>query len=244
MTRFFVLDTSDDWTDGEQKAWLTRELGLSVRERGVVWRVAVAHEGATSSGPAGGNASLNKAHIPTLLLTSGISVMLSGNDQIYERGANKSGLRYIVTGGGGAPLGGIIEARRSALVAKSVYHFVEVRVSAEAMRFVARRVDGSVLDDCRLTSESLGWSCDETSVPVSARVAQETPAAAGGGTSLPTHDCACRTTPGRSNAPGRTACALSLASLLFAARRARRLGPTRGRPAHPSRAHRGSGSGR
>lgn len=155
--RFFFLNAMHDWTSGEEREWLQQELDRADHEPGLVWRIAVMHHGPWSSGPHGACAKLVEARVPELLVAHGVDLVFSGHDHIYERGEG-GGMKYVVSGGGGAPL------YRTSKVAstrkcESTYHFVEVATAGDSMHLVARRIDGSILDDCGFR-KGKGWDCD------------------------------------------------------------------------------------
>jgi calcineurin-like phosphoesterase family protein len=155
--RFFFLSTMHDWGSGEEREWLERELGRADLEPGLVWRIAVVHHGPWSSGPHGACANLVEAHVPELLAGHGVDLILSGHDHIYERG-DAGRIKYVVSGGGGAPLYRTSKIG-STRKAESTYHFVEITTSSDAIRLVARRIDGSVLDQCGFRKGER-WDCD------------------------------------------------------------------------------------
>jgi hypothetical protein len=87
-----------------------------------------------------------------------VDLVLAGHDHAYERGEGH-GLKYLVTGGAGAPLyprkykGA--EARRF----ESAYHFLEVAVDGDRIRVTARRPSGAVLESCGFQGAG-SWDCD------------------------------------------------------------------------------------
>ncbi len=162
--RFFFLNSLHDWSSGEERRWLETELARSDGEPGLAWRIAVMHHGPWSSGPHGKNTDLLKAHVPELLAAHGVDLVLAGHDHIYERGAT-GGIKYVNTGGGGAPLyrsSKIASTRKT----ESTYHFVEITTGDQEVRLLARRIDGSVLDQCGF-GKGTGWDCDEPEVRAS-----------------------------------------------------------------------------
>ncbi len=161
--RFFFLNSLHDWSSGEERQWLETELGRSDREPGLAWRIAVMHHGPWSSGPHGANSALVSAHVPELLSAHGVDLVLAGHDHIYERGETE-GMKYVTSGGGGAPLYRSSQTP-STRKAESTYHFVEVTAGDQEIRLVARRLDGSVLDQCGF-GKGKGWDCDATDVQV------------------------------------------------------------------------------
>ncbi|MDP9001983.1 MAG: metallophosphoesterase family protein [Myxococcota bacterium] len=160
-TRFFFLNAMREWGSGDDRQWLERELARTDSEPGLVWRIAVSHQSPWSSGPHGGSPVLINAHVPALLAAHGVDLVLSGHDHIYERGDHDR-MKYLISGGGGAPL---YRASKIASTRKeeSTYHFVEMTTGANAIRLVARRIDGSVLDQCGF-KKGEEWDCDQTGV--------------------------------------------------------------------------------
>jgi hypothetical protein len=155
--RFFFLNAMHDWKSADDRQWLERELVGADTEAGLVWRIAVVHQGPWSSGPHGASTVLVQAKVPELLAAHGVDLLFSGHDHIYERGQG-TGLKYVISGGGGAPLyraSKIATTRRS----ESTYHFVEVTTGGDTLHVLARRIDGSVLDECGFRKGG-GWDCD------------------------------------------------------------------------------------
>lgn len=160
-TRFFLLNAMDTWT-GDDRRWLAEELSRSADEAGITHRIAVLHHGPFSSGPHGNNAKIRAAGALELLRRAGVGLVLSGHDHAYERGES-DGLKYIVTGGAGAPLYARKRVSGETRVFESVHHFVEVSVDGEAVSTTARRASGGVLDQCGFRGLG-GWDCgDEAS---------------------------------------------------------------------------------
>ena len=158
FVRFFFLNATHDWGSGEERDWLVRELSRADTEDGLAWRIAVTHDGPWSSGPHGGSARLNAAHVPDLLAAHGVDLVLSGHDHIYVRGS-AGGVKYIVSGGGGAPLYPIRPDDRTARKAEATYHFVEVTATRDTLRILAQRPDGTVFDRCGF-HQGQPWDCD------------------------------------------------------------------------------------
>ena len=86
----------------------------------------------------------------------GVDVVFSGHDHIYQRGEH-GGLRYIVSGGGGASLYAVrcgVPGKPTCAedgmqkVAKE-HHYVVVSVEADVLVVCARRADGSLLEACQ-----------------------------------------------------------------------------------------------
>jgi hypothetical protein len=156
-TRFFFLNGMDDWDSGEERHWLEGELARAEKEAGLHWRIAVAHHGPASSGPHGPNAKLVGAHVPELLSSHGVDLMLAGHDHLYERG-EVSGLKYVVSGGGGAPLYRTLQPTSASTKVEAAYHFMEVTPGEDALRTIVHRADGSILERCTMR-HGLPWDC-------------------------------------------------------------------------------------
>jgi hypothetical protein len=225
--RFFLLNAYDGWVGSDARNWLDAELARADGEPGVQWRFVVLHHGPHSSGPHGGNQRMTAAGIPELLAQHKVDLVLSGHDHIYERGDSGT-VRYIVTGGGGAPLYRVAHREPGARMAEATYHFLEADVTPDVVKFLARRHDGSVLERCGLTKK--GWDCDKS------KSAEGTQAPPG----PPPSRCGCRVagdpaaslrTPG-GQAPSSDARGLfvgfAAASMLFGIRRRLRRGLRRG----------------
>lgn len=162
-TRLFFLNGMHDWSSGEERAWLERELAKADVEPGLVWRMAVIHHSPWSSGPHGSNAKLVAAHVPELLSAHKVDILFSGHDHIYERGEGGGSLKYVISGGGGAPLYRITKPMPETRKAEAAYHFVEVTATPTEVRTVAHRLDGSILEKCGFQKGG-SWDCDNVAV--------------------------------------------------------------------------------
>jgi hypothetical protein len=98
-----------------------------------------------SSANHGENGALRRAGVADLFRRHRVDLVVAGHDHVYERGEER-GLRYIVTGGGGAGLYALRTHRAYSQVLASQHHYVRVDVARDALSFVALRPDGSVLD--------------------------------------------------------------------------------------------------
>ena len=156
--RFFFLNAFVPWSSGPDRAWIEQELARADAEEGLDHRFVVMHQGVGSSGPHGPNKDLIGAGVAELFRKHKVTAVFAGHDHLYERGEHK-GLKYLLSGGGGAPL---YKVRRrpdpSTQAVEVVHHFAEVQVEGPAMKFTARRLDGSTLERCEARPE--GWVCD------------------------------------------------------------------------------------
>jgi hypothetical protein len=156
--RLFFLNGDDAWGDGAERPWLERALASADGEPGLVWRFAIVHQGPWSAGPHGPNPRLVAARVPELLAAHGVDLVFSGHDHIYERG-DAGLLKYVISGGGGAPLYRDIHPTATTRKVEAAHHFVEVTTRGDTFQLVAHRLDGSLLDRCGFTRGG-PWDCD------------------------------------------------------------------------------------
>jgi predicted phosphodiesterase len=161
--RLFFLDSQHAWDAGDERQWLERELARADSETGVVWRIVVVHDGPWSAGPHGPSERLVQGRVPDLLAEHKVDLLFSGHDHTYQRG-EAGPIKYIVSGGAGAPLYGITRSLTTTRKAVSAYHFVEVRTNAEQVQIVARRPDGAEIDRCGMR-KGMAWDCDPPPAP-------------------------------------------------------------------------------
>ena len=226
--RFFFLNAMDDWSSGEERPWLERELSRADGEAGLQWRFAITHHGPWSAGPHGPNARLIEAGVPQLLASHKVDLLFAGHDHIYERG-DAGILKYVISGGGGAPLYRDLHDTPATRKVEAAHHFVEVTTRGNALQLVARRADGSVLDRCgftRLSSGAAPWDCDAPRpAPAPSSTASALPVApAAPAASAPSHGCVCSGSRAGSCAGGAAAFA-AVAAAAFARSRRRSRGP-------------------
>lgn len=214
--RFFLLNAMDRWT-GEDRAWLKEELDRASKEPGLVHRFAVLHHGPFSSGPHGGNDRLHDNGILQIFKEGKVDLVFAGHDHAYERGTGE-GIKYVVSGGAGAPLYPKKRAAAQTAIYESVHHFVQVSVAGPTVELVATRASGSVIERCAFTGEG-PWECDKVS-PLGPDVGPKA-------TSEPVQrssTCACAV-PGSSGPPAPRVGLLVVAAAGAAARRRRRRVP-------------------
>jgi hypothetical protein len=156
--RFFFLNGMDVFASGDERTWLDGELSKSDAEPSLTWRVVVLHQGVWSSGPHGNNPRLWNAGIVDIFRAHKIDLILSGHDHIYERG-DAAGLKYVVSGGGGAPLYEIGKKLPTTKKAESTFHFVETKIDGDKLAMSVRRADGSLLENCGF-QKGQAWDCD------------------------------------------------------------------------------------
>ena len=126
-----------------QLAWAEGIFRLFAEDPAIRRRFVLLHHGPYDSGPHGSQTTIRDAWVP-LFEEYGVDVVFAGHDHDYERGT-VSGIHYVVTGAGGAPL-----YRPTGdwwtVVAESVLSWVTVDVEGPLAEVAAWRVDGTRLD--------------------------------------------------------------------------------------------------
>ena len=142
--RFFVLDTQEVWS-GDQGPWLQDRLERADHEEGIAHRVVVLHHSPFSTGRHGPNREMREAGIVHLMLEHRVDLVLGGHDHMYERD-QYGAVKYVISGGAGAPLYDVRPRSTGAAYSVSAYHFVEIRVDGDKVTVVARDAQGHPFD--------------------------------------------------------------------------------------------------
>jgi hypothetical protein len=140
--RFFFLNGMDDWSSSPEREWFERSLSSADTEAGLQWRFVVIHHGPWSSGPHGSNFKLVEAGIVQLLALHGVDLLLAGHDHLYERGTGGA-LKYVISGGGGAPLYRDLHTLATTRKVEPVHHFVEVTIQDTTLHVLAVPPEGA-----------------------------------------------------------------------------------------------------
>jgi len=156
-TRIFLLDAMEQW-NGAQGEWVRTELAKADTEPGIAHRFVVMHHAPFSSGPHGPNKRFLDSGLLDVFVRHKVELVMGGHDHIYERAENK-GIKYLISGGAGAPLYdyGQGAGSQSGL---SAYHFVELKVDGDLVTAIARKPDRSVIEQCSFQNGS-PWKCGD-----------------------------------------------------------------------------------
>ena len=163
--RFLVLDSNEySFALSDQTAWLERELIAARQDPAVRHVFVVMHHPPYSISVHGGSRDLRERWTP-LFEKYQVSAVFSGHDHVYER-AEHNGIRYFVSGGGGAPLYPRqpnaspvdVEAVKKF---ERVFHFLRVTVTGSRVEVTGVRTDGTVI-------ETTAWT-DSVATPVAAQ---------------------------------------------------------------------------
>ncbi|MEM6959711.1 MAG: metallophosphoesterase, partial [Myxococcota bacterium] len=153
--RIVALDSNEPFDeDSAQLRWLRRRLDEGSDAR---FTFVVLHHGPISSGRHGGHEGMREQGVPELLRDAGVDLVFSGHDHMYERG-DSEGYRYIVSGGGGAPLYGVNRRLESQLAFVPAYHYLRIDIDGEELRMTAKLPEGETLEACELSAG--GWRCE------------------------------------------------------------------------------------
>ena len=149
-----VMLDSNSYELADQISWLEADLAAA-RARKVRAILALTHDGPYSRGYHRGNVDARTRYVP-ILARYHVDLLLAGHDHLYQRG-EAGGIRYVVTGGGGASLYAIscgIPGRRTCAVDDGMqaafreHHFVVLTIGKAAIELCARRPDGRLLEPC------------------------------------------------------------------------------------------------
>lgn len=143
--RLILANAYDDWRRPAMRAWMEEQLADARRQGPDDFLLVITHWGMNSSGPHGENRVLRAAGMPELFRRYRVDLVVGGHDHIYERGVDH-GLRYLVTGGAGAPLYHNERRRPYTEFFTAQHHYVRVDAERDRLEFAAVRIDGTVFD--------------------------------------------------------------------------------------------------
>lgn len=141
--RFICLNTEASVPD--QAAWLARELQAAANDTNNVWIIAVCHRPPYSQGEKEGWAP-GRTNWSPLLVAYEADWMFNGHSHNYQRTVPIRGVRYLVTGGGGAWPYEAAYGEPMLAFTTTCFHHVSCRIAGETMQIAAVRSDGLVFD--------------------------------------------------------------------------------------------------
>jgi len=149
-TRVLVLDSNMySFALTDQTSWLERQLQAARQDARIRHIFVVMHHPPFSISLHGGHRDLRERWTP-LYEKYGVDAVFSGHDHVYSR-AEKRGVRYFVTGGGGAPL--YPRSPRASAIDRDateyferVNHYLRVHVFGDLVEITAVRADGTVIE--------------------------------------------------------------------------------------------------
>jgi hypothetical protein len=149
-----VFLDSNNYERVEQEQWLDADLAAA-RAKGMRAIVALTHDGPYSRGLHRGNPIARERYVP-ILARHHVDLLFAGHDHIYQRG-EAGGIRYVVSGGGGAglyqPTCGVkgkpkcMEDGMKKLAIE--HHYVVLAIDRKVIEMCPRRKDGKLLEKCQ-----------------------------------------------------------------------------------------------
>jgi predicted phosphodiesterase len=152
--RVIVLDSNEySFALTDQTAWLEKQLARASADPTVAHRFIVMHHPPYSVSIHGGQPELREMWTP-IFERYGVDAVFSGHDHVYER-AEKNGVHYFVSGGGGAPLyprdpRARPEDSAAILYFERTLNYLRVHVVGGFVEVAAEREDGTLI-------ESVSW---------------------------------------------------------------------------------------
>jgi hypothetical protein len=142
---FVVLNSNASFVGTQQTAWARGLLESAASNPAIRHIFVFLHHSPYASGIHGENDDAQIAGLPRILTQYGVDVVFAGHDHVYERG-EAEGLRYIVSGGCGAPLYPRRKINDYTAWFESTAHFVRVTVRGDEVEYAALRPGGSLID--------------------------------------------------------------------------------------------------
>ncbi len=140
---FFALNTNTKFVPrSEQHDWFVEALEASEAR----WKVVFFHHPPYSCTPSRkpGDRRVRKHLIP-LLEEYDVDLVLLGHDHLYGRSRDVEGVRYVITGGGGAwTYPAVPDAVNEVCVRE--YHYCRIDVTPESFELVAVDIEGEEID--------------------------------------------------------------------------------------------------
>ncbi len=133
--RFVMIDSNNVNMDFLRRATRARE--------GDLWTVVAMHHPVYSPGDGHGSEPGFRPKLPRLFRKRGVDLVLQGHDHIYAATKPLRGIRYVVTGGGGAGLYGCTSKPFSARCEER-HHFLYVTATADELKVQAVPDKGKV----------------------------------------------------------------------------------------------------
>ncbi|HVF53091.1 MAG TPA: metallophosphoesterase [Actinomycetota bacterium] len=112
------------------REWLARATRARATDR---WTVVAFHHPVFSPGDAHGSTPGFRPGLPRLFARRGVDLVVNGHDHLYAVSKLRRGVRYVVTGGGGAALYGCTEQDFSEVCVEA-HHFLWVRATTASIR--------------------------------------------------------------------------------------------------------------
>lgn len=124
---FIVVNTQESYSEGSQQyLWLETELHGAYEDPGVQHIFVAFHVPPYSSGSYGNSESVQK-HLVPLFVAYDVQAVMNGHDHNFQH-LESAGVRYFVSGGGGASLSGKENPTPEMIEFVRIYHFTVIEV--------------------------------------------------------------------------------------------------------------------
>ena len=130
-----------------RRDWLRRATRTQSGDR---WKIVVFHHPVYSTGYHGSTYDF-WPFAQRLFQRRGVDLVLNGHDHQYMVTKKLHGIRYVVTGGGGAGLYGCATRKWWLDVCKTEYHVLVIRTTPNVIRVTVKSPSGRVIDRFRTT---------------------------------------------------------------------------------------------
>jgi len=144
---FATIDTNQPVSEyAAQDEWLKKDLA---DHQSATWRVVFFHHTPFTCVTKDGRreaAEKLRARLEPILKAGNVQLVINGHDHDYQHHL-ASGINYLVSGGGGAPLYEVIADTPFVKFAKMVHHYCEISVDGAKMHVRAVEADGKLVDE-------------------------------------------------------------------------------------------------
>ena len=145
----FVSLDGNSPLDADQATWLAKTLDEASKDTSIRHTFAFVHQPPYSVGAYCGSDRLQRRLVP-ILRRHGVRAVFAGHEHAYQH-LERGGLRYFVTGGGGAPLytrstSCNFEDDMALRLFRAEHHYLRVQVDGDAATLMAVASSGEVLE--------------------------------------------------------------------------------------------------
>jgi hypothetical protein len=148
-----VFLDSNAYDQKAQEQWLDVDL-TAARAKGARAIIALTHDGPYSRGIHRGNQLARERYVP-ILAKHHVDLLVAGHDHLYQRG-EAGGIRYVVSGGGGAGLyqptcgvSGKPKCSDDGMQKLAIeHHYLVLAIDKDTLEMCPRRTDGKLLEKC------------------------------------------------------------------------------------------------
>ncbi len=154
-SHFVVLDSNAPFVfEPAQKKWLIKDLESATD---AIFKFVMFHHPPYSSSEREENTYIRTSWCP-IFEKFGVDIVFNGHDHFYERSfvktkssskeneSHNSGIYYIITGGGGAPLYNLVKNNPLSVKKSKEHHFIEIRIEGKNLIARAINLNGEQID--------------------------------------------------------------------------------------------------